>query len=129
MKLIKDEPRWNSTFFIQWLYEQREAIGAALTSLNTRVSQLEASSQRLRVLCAFNPNTVDVRKKSSSFTAATEPPLLSPQWWFNIVCLSTTNDPVEDWVTDWPIHPPLCHQAEKHPSIPVTDNSPKQEKF
>lgn len=64
-KLIQEvETRWNSTFFmLQRIYEEREAVGAALTSLNTNVTplnsgQFEVIAQCLQALSAFNHATV-----------------------------------------------------------------------
>lgn len=67
MKLIQEtETRWNSTYsMFQRLLEQREAVAAALASLNSTLAPLnsvdsEAVSECLQLLAVFNETTVEL---------------------------------------------------------------------
>ena len=76
MKLIQEvDTRWNSTFLmLQRLFQERQAVGAALATLTTDVTPMssedyEATAACLHLLAPFNQATVELseEKRVSGF--------------------------------------------------------------
>ena len=70
LKLIQEvETRWNSTYtMLQWLFEQREPVGASLASLTTDIPPLSSEEYRiisecLIVLGPFNNATTELSQE------------------------------------------------------------------
>jgi len=85
LKLIQEvETRWNSTFsMFQRLHDQREPVGAALSSLRTEVTAMSSAEndticQSFSILAPFNHATVELSAESNASASKVSLVSISP---------------------------------------------------